>query len=65
MKILKDRISGLRVPGTRWMGGWVGPALGPTQPHIQLVPGALTLGVPRPGREANHSPQSSAQVKNA
>jgi hypothetical protein len=38
-------------------------ALGPTQPPIQLVPGALSLGVKRPGREADHSPPSSAKVK--
>jgi hypothetical protein len=38
-------------------------ALGPTQPPIQLVPGALSLGVKRPGREADHLPQSSAEVK--
>jgi hypothetical protein len=31
-------------------------ALGPTQPPIQWVPGALSLGVKRPGREADHSP---------
>jgi hypothetical protein len=41
------------------------PALGPTQPPIQWVPGALSLGVKRPGREADHSPPSSAEVKNA
>jgi len=35
------------------------PALGPTQPPIQLAP-----GVKRPGREADHSPPSSAEVKN-
>jgi hypothetical protein len=29
-------------------------ALGPTQPPIQWVPGALSLGVRRPGREADH-----------
>jgi hypothetical protein len=40
------------------------PALGPTQPHIQLVPGALSPGVKRPGREADHSPPTSAEVKN-
>jgi hypothetical protein len=28
------------------------PALGPTQPPIQWVPKALTLGVKQPGREA-------------
>jgi hypothetical protein len=37
------------------------PALRPTQPPIQGVPGALSLGVKRSGREANHSPPSSAQ----
>jgi hypothetical protein len=30
------------------------PALGPTQPPIQGVPGALSLRVKRPGREADH-----------
>jgi hypothetical protein len=38
-------------------------ALGPTQPPIQWVPGALSLEVKRPGREADHSPPSSAEVK--
>jgi hypothetical protein len=28
-----------------------------------LVPGALSLGVKRPGREADHSPPSSAKIK--
>jgi hypothetical protein len=37
--------------------------LGPTQPPIQWVPGALSLKVKRPGREANHLPPSSAEVK--
>jgi hypothetical protein len=40
-------------------------ALGPTQPHIQWVQGDLSLGVKRQGREADHSPPSSAEVKNA
>jgi hypothetical protein len=40
-------------------------ALGPTQPPMQWVPGALSLGVKRPEREADHSPPSSAEVKNA
>jgi hypothetical protein len=29
-------------------------ALGPTQPPIQWVTGSLSLGVKRPGREADH-----------
>jgi hypothetical protein len=37
--------------------------LGPTQPPIQWVPGALSLGIKRPGCEADHSPPSSAEVK--
>jgi hypothetical protein len=37
--------------------------LGPTQPPIQWVSGALSQGVNRPGREDDHSPQSSAEVK--
>jgi hypothetical protein len=35
---------------------------GPTQPAIKWVPGALSPGVKRPGREAHHSPPS--EVKN-
>jgi hypothetical protein len=38
-------------------------ALGPTQPPIQLVPGSLSLEVKRPGREADHSLPSAAEVK--
>jgi hypothetical protein len=38
-------------------------ALGPTQPPIQWVPGALSLGVTRPRLEADHSPPSTAEVK--
>jgi hypothetical protein len=37
----------------------------PTQPPIQWVPGTLFLGVKRPEPEADHSPPSSAKVKNA
>jgi hypothetical protein len=38
-------------------------ALGPTHPPIQWVLGALSMGVKRPGREANNSSPSSAEVK--
>jgi hypothetical protein len=41
------------------------PALGPTQPPIQWVSRALSKGVKRPVHEADHSPPSSAKVKNA
>jgi len=41
------------------------PALGPTQPPIQYVPGALSLGVKRPGREVDHLPPSNDEIKNA
>jgi hypothetical protein len=37
--------------------------LGPTQSPIQWVPGALSLGVMWLGHEADHSPPSSAKVK--
>jgi hypothetical protein len=39
--------------------------LGLTQPLTQWVPGAFSLGVKRPGREADHSLPSSAEAKNA
>jgi hypothetical protein len=39
------------------------PALGFTQPPIQWAPGALSPGVKRPGREADHSPPASAEAK--
>jgi flagellar basal body-associated protein FliL len=39
------------------------PSLQPTQPPIQWVQGAFSLGVKRPRREADHSPPSSAEVK--
>jgi hypothetical protein len=38
-------------------------ALGPTQPPIQWVPGALSLEIKQPRREADHSPPSSTEVK--
>jgi hypothetical protein len=39
------------------------PVLGPTQPAIQWLQRALP-GVKQPRREADHSPPSSAEVKN-
>jgi hypothetical protein len=39
------------------------PVLGSTHPPIQLVPGALSVGVKRPGREAEHSHPFSVEVK--
>jgi hypothetical protein len=41
------------------------PALGPTQPPIQWLPGVLSPGVKRPEREAHHSRSSSTEVKNS
>jgi len=35
------------------------------QPPTQWVPRAFSLGVKRPGRKADHSPPSSAEVRNA
>jgi hypothetical protein len=41
------------------------PALGPTQPPVQWVPGILSPGVKaRPRRDADLSPPSSAEVEN-
>jgi hypothetical protein len=39
-------------------------ALGPTQPPIQWVQGAFSLGVKRPGCEADHSPHLVPGSKN-
>jgi hypothetical protein len=40
-------------------------ALGPTHTPIPWLPGALSLEVKRLGREADHSPPSTAEGKNA
>ena len=40
-------------------------ALGPTHPPLHWVPGALYPEVKWPGREVDHSPPSSAEVRNA
>jgi hypothetical protein len=39
-------------------------AVGPTQLPIQWVPGAISPGIKRQGREADRSPPSSTQDKN-
>jgi hypothetical protein len=38
--------------------------LGPNQPPIQWVPGAVSSRVKRQGRKANHSLPNSAKIKN-
>jgi hypothetical protein len=63
---LDDRGSRVRFParaGNFSLHHRVQKSLGPTQPRIQWVPGALSLWVKRPGREADHLPPSSADVK--
>jgi hypothetical protein len=63
---LDDRGVGVRVPlGSKnfLFSRLSRPALRSTQPPIQWVPGALSLGVKRPGLEVDHSPPTSAEVK--
>jgi hypothetical protein len=65
---LDDRGSRVRFPagaGNFSLHHRVQNGSGATQPPIQWVPEDLSLGVKRPGREADHSPPSSAEVKNA
>jgi hypothetical protein len=40
-----------------------GPNLRPTQPPIQRLSGAVSLGVNQPGRDANHEASSCSEVK--
>jgi hypothetical protein len=55
---LEDRGVGVQAPvGSRIF------STSSTQPPIQWVPGALSQGVKRPGREADHSPPANAEVK--
>jgi hypothetical protein len=64
---LDDRGSRVRFPGRGMMGILFTTAsrtaLGPTQLPILWVPGALSLGVELLGSESDHSPPSSAEVK--
>jgi hypothetical protein len=69
-KTLHHRVSYvvLGFDSRRWLGIFLfsiasRTALRPAQPPIQWVTGALSLGVKRPVREADHSPPSSAEVK--
>jgi hypothetical protein len=60
---LDNRGVGVRVPvGSRIFSSPRRPDW-PTQTPIQLVPGALSPGVNRQGREADHSFPTSAEVK--
>jgi hypothetical protein len=62
---LDDRGVGVRVPvGSIIFSSPDRPdRLRCTQPPIQWVPGAFSPGVKRPGREVDHSPPTSAEVK--
>jgi hypothetical protein len=61
---LDDRGIGVRVPvGSRIFSSPDRPALMSTQPPIQWVPGIYPREVKRPGREVDHSPSTSAEVK--
>jgi hypothetical protein len=40
------------------------PGSGPTEPPVKWVPGFFPSMLKRPGREVDHSPPSSAEVKN-
>jgi hypothetical protein len=63
---LDDRGSRIRFPGGLGIFLYTTAsrtALEPIQLPIQWVPGVLSLGVKRRGREAGHSPPSSAEVK--
>jgi hypothetical protein len=64
---LRDGWSGVRVPADFGVFLFTTAsilALGPTEPPIQWVAGALSLEIKRPEGEADHSPPSSIEVKN-
>jgi hypothetical protein len=61
---LENRGVGVRVPvGSRIFSTSSRLALRPTQPPIQWVTGALSQGVKRLAREADHSPPASARSR--
>jgi len=53
------------VPGLSLVPTASRSALMPTQLPIQWAPGVLSLEIKRPGREGDHSPTSSGDIKNA
>jgi hypothetical protein len=61
---LDGRGIGVRVPvaAKYFLSASSTTVLGPTQPPVQWVLGALSPGVKRPGREADHSTPTSAEV---
>jgi hypothetical protein len=62
-----DRLIRFRFRGGGGLGMFLSdmskPALGPSQPPIQWVPGTLSLGLKWPGCEADHLSPSSVEVK--
>jgi hypothetical protein len=65
---LDDRSSRVRFPagaGNFSLHHRVQNGFGSHSASYPVVPGALSLEVKRPGREADHSPPSSAEAKNA
>jgi hypothetical protein len=63
---LDGRGVGVRVPvGARFLFTPRSPGRFWGQPPIRWVPGALPPAVEQPGREADHSPPTSAKVKNS
>jgi hypothetical protein len=61
---LEDREVGVRVPAESTLFSTLSRlAQGPTQPPMEWVPGALSPGAKQPGREADHSPPASTEVK--
>jgi hypothetical protein len=65
---LDDRAIGIRSPAGAKdfpLTSVSRPALGPTQPPVQWVPGVLSPEVKaRPGRDADHAPLPNAEVVN-
>jgi hypothetical protein len=60
---LDGRVVGVLVPVPFHFSISSRPVVGSTQPPFHWVPGALSLGVKRQGREADHSPPTSAENK--